>query len=170
MPRVTIRDATRADVPLILALVKELAEYERAPNDAIATADLLERHLFGEGLGRGPTAECWIGEIDGVAQGFALCFANFSTWLGRPGLYLEDLFVRPAARGHGLGKALLIHCARIAKARGAGRFEWAVLDWNEPAIEFYRAQGATPMTEWTIWRMTRPRLEALAAERSPADA
>ncbi len=169
MTRITVRDAVPADIPLILALIKELAEYERAPHAAVATKELLERHLFGKGLGRGPVAESWIGEIDGVPQGFALCFANFSTWMGKPGLYLEDLFVRPSARGSGLGKALLVHCARVAKERGAGRFEWAVLDWNTPAIEFYRACGARPMDEWTVWRMDAAAIESLAATRTRAD-
>jgi GNAT superfamily N-acetyltransferase len=104
-----------------------------------------------------------IGEIDGVAQGFALFFNNFSTWKGKPGLYLEDLFVRPSARGHGLGKALLTHLAKIAVARGCARMEWAVLDWNTPAIEFYKAAGAKPMDEWTTFRLTGDGLAAAAS-------
>jgi GNAT superfamily N-acetyltransferase len=147
---ITIRPATRADLPLILRLIKDLAEYERDPGAVVATEALLERHLFGDA----PVAFCVIGELDGQPQGFALYFFNFSTWLGRPGLYLEDLFVRPAARGRGLGKALLLHLARIARERGCGRMEWAVLDWNKPAIEFYEAMGARPLSEWTIYRLT----------------
>jgi GNAT superfamily N-acetyltransferase len=139
---------------LILSLICELAEYERAPDAVVATEDLLRRHLFGDGIGRGPVAECVIGEIDGVPQGFALFFHNVSTWLGKPGLYLEDLFVRPAARGRGLGKALFRHVARCAAERGCGRLEWAVLDWNEPAIGFYRKLGAVAMDEWTVYRLT----------------
>lgn len=159
-----IRPATRADVPLILSLIRELAEYERDPGAAVATPELIERHLFGEGLaGRGRVAECVIGEIGGRPEGFALFFHNFSTWLGRPGLYLEDLFVRPAARGKGLGKALFTHLARIATERGCGRMEWAVLDWNEPAIGFYRSLGAAPMSEWTVFRLAGPALKAAGA-------
>ena len=151
---IRIRPAVRTDVPLILSLIRELAEYERDPGAVVATEALLERHLFGEGLGRGPVAECVIGEVDGEPQGFALFFHNFSTWLGRPGLYLEDLFVRPAARGRGLGKALLSHLAALAVERGCGRFEWWVLDWNEPAIGFYKSMGAVPMSEWTVFRLS----------------
>lgn len=160
--RVAIRSAVRGDVPLILALIRELAEYERAPEQAVATPELITRHLFGEGLGRGPTAECVIGEVDGRAEGMALFFHNFSTWLGKPGVYLEDLFVRPRARGCGLGKALLVHVAKIARDRGCGRFEWAVLDWNEPAIGFYKSLGAVAMDEWTIYRVSGEALERLA--------
>jgi GNAT superfamily N-acetyltransferase len=158
-----IRPATPHDLPLILALIKELADYERAPEQAVATADSLHQHLFGRGLGRGPTAECLIGELDGAPQGLALFFHNFSTWLGKPGVYLEDLFVRPAARSHGLGKALLAHVARIAVDRGCDRFEWSVLDWNTPAIDFYKAMGAKPMDEWTVHRITGEALKQLAA-------
>ncbi len=163
----SIRPATRTDVPLILSLIRELAEYERDPGAVVATPELIERHLFGEGLpagGRGRVAECVIGEIDGRAEGFALFFHNFSTWLGRPGLYLEDLFVRPAARGKGLGKALFTHLARLAVQRGCGRMEWSVLDWNEPAIGFYKALGAEAMSEWTVFRLTGDRLRRLAED------
>jgi GNAT superfamily N-acetyltransferase len=120
MPRSSIRPATAADLPLILSLIRELAAYEREPDAVEATVESLRVHLFGEGLGRGPTAECVIGELDGTPQGFALFFHNFSTWKGRPGIYLEDLFVRPAARGSGLGKALLTHLAKLTVARGCG--------------------------------------------------
>lgn len=162
-----IRSATRADLPLILSLIRELAEYEREPLAVEATEALLEQHLFGDslpgaGARRGPVAECVIGELDGAPQGFALWFHNFSTWKGRPGLYLEDLFVRPAARGRGLGTALLKHLARIAVERGCARMEWSVLDWNTPAIEFYKAHGAAPMSEWTVFRVSGEGLARLA--------
>jgi GNAT superfamily N-acetyltransferase len=161
-PEIVVRPAVRGDVALILALIRELAEYERAPEEAVATPELITRHLFEQGLGRGPTAECVIGEIDGRAEGMALFFHNFSTWLGKPGVYLEDLFVRPRARGRGLGKALLVHVAKIARERGCGRLEWAVLDWNEPAIGFYKSLGATAMDEWTVYRVSGEGLERLA--------
>jgi GNAT superfamily N-acetyltransferase len=156
------RPAAPADIPLILALIRELADYERAPEQAVATDELLHRHLFGDGLGRGPTAECLIGELDGRPEGFALFFHNFSTWLGKPGLYLEDLFVRPAARGRGLGKALFQRVAAIALERGCPRLEWSVLDWNTPAIGFYTSMGARPMDEWTVYRLTGPALAQAA--------
>lgn len=161
-PTLSIRPATRDDVPLILALIRELADYEKAPQDARATPADIERHLFGEGFGRGPVAECLIGLIDGVPQGFALFFSNFSTWIGRSGIYLEDLFVRPAARGSGLGKALLREIARVALARDCGRMEWSVLDWNTPAIGFYKSLGAVAMDEWTVYRMTGDAIRKLA--------
>ena len=170
MARITVRPATPDDVPLILQLIRDLAEYERDPKAAVATRELILKHLFAQAPGsesRGtqkPLAECLIGEIDGTAQGFAVFFHNYSTWLGRPGLYLEDLFVRPAARGSGLGKALLVELARIAAARGCGRMEWAVLDWNTPAIDFYKALGARPMDEWTTYRMDGAAIAALAVE------
>lgn len=162
---VAVRPATPADVSLILQLIRDLAEYERAAEQVVATEQTLSRHLFGEGFGRGPVAEALIGEIDGVPQGFALYFSNFSTWLARPGIYLEDLFVRPATRGRGLGKALLVELARIALRRGCGRLEWSVLDWNEPAIGFYKALGAVPMNEWTVFRLTGESLERLGRPR-----
>jgi GNAT superfamily N-acetyltransferase len=159
---ISIRPARPDDVGLILSLVRELADYERGLHEVEATEQSLHRHLFGEGLGRGPVAECVIGEIDATAQGFALFFHNFSTWKGKPGLYLEDLFVRPAARGAGLGKALLAHVARLAVERGCARYEWTVLDWNTPAIEFYRGAGAEAMSEWTVYRLHGPALQRLA--------
>ena len=158
MPRasISIRPAAPTDIPLILQLVRELAEYERAPEQAVATPELMRRALFGDpardGRGAG-IAECVIGEIDRIPQGLALWFHNFSTWTGKPGIYLEDLFVRPAARGKGLGKALFLHLAEIARQRGCGRYEWAVLDWNTPAIDFYKSMGANAMDEWTVYRM-----------------
>lgn len=157
MPHLSIRPATPDDVPLILTLIGELAAYERAPEEACATPELMHDALFGAR----PACECVIGEIDGAAQGFALFFHNFSTWKGRRGLYLEDLFVRPAARGSGLGRALLLHLAAIARERRCARMEWAVLDWNEPAIGFYRKLGAVPMSEWTTFRVAGEALERL---------
>lgn len=148
---ISVREATRGDVGLILGLIRELAEYEREPQAVVATEALIATALFGDGA-RGPVCAAVIGEVDGVAQGFALYFTTFSTWVGRPGVYLEDLFVRPAARGCGLGLALFTHVARIAKARG-GRMEWSVLNWNEPAIGFYTRLGARPMSEWTVYRL-----------------
>ena len=158
MPEIEIRPATPTDIPLILSLIRELAEYERDPAAAVATPDLLQKHLFGHD----PIAHCVIGELDSAAQGFALYFFNFSTWLGRPGLYLEDLFVRPAFRGQGLGKALFLHLARLAHERGCGRMEWAVLDWNTSAIDFYKSLSAAPMSEWTTYRLTTDALAKLA--------
>ncbi len=166
--RVVIRAAAASDVPLILRFIRELAEYEREPQAVVATEESLRRHLFGEGLSPhrapGPTAECVIGEVDGEPQGFAVYFHNFSTWKGRPGMYLEDLYVTPRARGAGLGKALLQHVARVAVERGCPRLEWAVLDWNEPAIGFYKKLGATPMDEWTIFRVTGDALARLGGD------
>ena len=155
-----LRPATVADVALVLAFIRDLAEYERLAHEVVATEPLLRETLFGER----PGAEVVIAELDGEPVGFALFFHNFSTFLGRPGLYLEDLFVRPAARGHGVGRALLARLAAIAVARGCGRFEWAVLDWNEPAIGFYRRLGAVPLDDWTVQRVTGEALHRLAAE------
>lgn len=157
---ITIRPAAPADIPLILSLIRELAEYEKAPEQAVATPEQMHTALFGPR----PAAECVIGEIDGSPEGLALFFTNFSTWLGKPGIYLEDLFVRPTARGRGLGRALLSHVAKTAVDRGCGRFEWAVLDWNEPAIGFYKAAGAEPMSEWTVYRLTGEPLRRLASD------
>ena len=154
-----IRPATPDDVPLILQLVRELADYEHSPDQVVATEASLQQHLFGQGFGRGPVAEAIIGELDGRAEGFALFFANFSTWLASSGIYLEDLFVRPAARGRGLGKALLTRVAQIAVQRGCGRVEWSVLSWNKLAIGFYDGLGAKAMSEWTVYRLAG---EALA--------
>lgn len=169
MPTLSLRPATPADIPLILDLVRELAEYEREPDAAVATAAQMHRALFADPRAPAPEggpgagiAECVIGEVDAVPQGFALFFHNFSTWTGRPGIYLEDLFVRPQARGVGLGKALLKHLARLAVARGCGRFQWSVLDWNTPAIDFYKSLGAEPMDEWTVYRVHEDALLRLA--------
>jgi len=153
-----IRPATAADVPIILELIRALATYERAPNEVTATADGLNEVLFGEK----PAAEVLLAFENETAVGFAVFFHNFSTWLGRPGLYLEDLFVRPEDRGKGFGRALLIHLAKIARDRGCGRMEWAVLDWNEPAIQFYRKLGAKSMDEWTVFRLKRDGIAKLA--------
>jgi GNAT superfamily N-acetyltransferase len=154
----SIRPAQKSDVPAILQLIRDLAEYERAPNEAVATAENLEEALFGER----PAAEVLLGEENGEPVCFALFFYNFSTWLGRRGLYLEDLFVRPDVRGKGYGRALLVRLAQIAREQGCGRMEWAVLDWNEPAIQFYRKLGARPNEEWTIFRLTRDGIASLA--------
>lgn len=153
-----IRIAERRDVPVILGLIRELADYERAPEEAVATEDQLRENLFGAH----PAAEVLIGEEAGEPVCFALFFHNFSTWMGRRGLYLEDLFVRPEVRGRGYGRALLVRLAQVAHERGCGRMEWAVLDWNEPAIKFYRSLGAAPNEEWTIFRLTRDKIEKLA--------
>lgn len=153
-----IRPATIDDVPIILRLIRELAEYERAPNEVVATEAGLREVLFGER----PSAEVLLALEKAEAIGFAVFFHNFSTWLGRPGLYLEDLFVRPNERGKGYGRALLVHLAKIARERGCGRMEWAVLDWNEPAIQFYRKLGAAPNDEWTVFRLTEGGIAKLA--------
>ena len=155
---IAIRSAVPADSALILRLVRELAEYERAPEAVEATEATLRDALFGES----PAAEAVIAELDGAPAGFALFFYNFSTWTGKRGLYLEDLYVTPPARGAGIGAALLRHLAGIAVARDCGRFEWAVLDWNEPAIAFYRRMGAVGMDEWRVQRVTGDALRRLA--------
>jgi GNAT superfamily N-acetyltransferase len=155
-----IRTATPDDLPIILKLIHELAAYERAPDEVVATPESLEEVLFGPN----PAAEVLLGEEAGEPVCFAVFFHNFSTWLGRRGLYLEDLFVRPALRGKGYGRALLVRLAQIARERDCGRMEWAVLDWNEPAIEFYRKLGARPNDEWTIFRLTREGIAHLAQE------
>ncbi len=158
-PLVSIRPATVDDVPLIAQLIRELAEYERLADAAVATEDGLREQLFGER----PAAEVLIAEADGEPVGFALFFHTFSTFLGKRGLYLEDLFVRPDFRGLGLGKHLMAALARIAVRRDCGRFEWSVLDWNAPSIAFYRKLGATGMDEWTVQRLEGDALHALAS-------
>jgi GNAT superfamily N-acetyltransferase len=145
-----IREATPADVPVILALIGELASFERAAEKVLATEADLRAGLFGDS----PAAACHVAELAGEVVGFALWFRNFSTWLAKPGIYLEDLYVKPEARGHGLGKGLLMALVAIARERDYGRVEWSVLDWNELAIGFYRSLGATPNDEWTVWRLT----------------
>lgn len=154
----TIRPATESDVPVILELIRALATYERAPDEVIATEQSLNEVLFG----KKPAAEVLLAFENDRAVGFAVFFHNFSTWLGRPGLYLEDLFVRPEDRGKGYGRALLIRLAKVARDRSCGRMEWAVLDWNEPAINFYRKLGAKPMHEWTVFRLTPEDIAELA--------
>ena len=157
-PEIALRAATPADIPQILDFIRGLAEYEKLAHEAVATPALLETHLFGER----PAAEVVIAEADGVPAGFALFFHSFSTFLGQPGLYLEDLFVLPGHRGFGIGRRLMVHLAQLAVTRGCGRFEWSVLDWNEPAIRLYRSLGAVGLDEWTVQRVTGDALQALA--------
>jgi GNAT superfamily N-acetyltransferase len=156
----TIRAATPDDVPLILAFIRELAAYEKLAHEVVATEEGLAATLFGPQ----PRAEVVIAEVDGVAAGFALFFHNYSTFLGRPGIFLEDLFVRRDARARGAGRALLARLAALAEERGCGRLEWAVLDWNENATGFYGKLGATPMSDWTVYRLAGEALENLAGE------
>lgn len=153
-----LRAAAPRDIPLVRELIEGLAEYERLRHECVATDALLEQALFGPR----PYAEVVIAEWNAEPAGFALFFHNFSTFLARPGIYLEDLYVRPEHRGHGVGKALLQHLAALALQRGCGRLEWSVLDWNEDAIGFYRKLGATPQDEWTVYRVTGDALQQLA--------
>ena len=157
-----LRPATPADVPVILQLVRALAEYERAPDAVVATEQDFLRH----GFGPAPRFSVLLAEQDGEVAGFALWFFTFSTWLGRPGLFLEDLFVRPQLRGRGIGKALMLELARNAVREGCGRFEWNVLDWNQPSIDFYRSLGARELDEWVGCRLEGDALRALAARKS----
>jgi GNAT superfamily N-acetyltransferase len=159
MTEIGIRPASEEDVPLILSFIKELAEYERLSHEVSATEDLLRFHLFGERR----EAEVVIGQHADEPAGFALFFHNFSTFLGRPGIYLEDLYVKPAFRGNGIGRAMLVYLAGLAKERDCGRLEWSVLDWNEPAIGLYRGVGAVPMDDWTVYRVAGEALQKLAA-------
>lgn len=156
---ISIRPAVRADAPLIFRFICDLADYEKLRHEVRADAETLAEQLFGAR----PYAEVLIAEDDGSPVGFALFFHNFSTFEGRPGIYLEDLFVDPAARGKGVGKALLARLAALALERDCARLEWWVLDWNEPAINFYRSLGARPMDEWTVNRVDGEALKALAA-------
>ncbi len=158
-PRLQLRIGTEADTELILELITALAHYEKLAHEVTATAETLRQSLFGSRQ----VAEVVIAEYDGEAGGFALFFHNFSTFLGKSGIYLEDLFVKPDIRGKGVGKELLSCLARIAIDRGCGRFEWSVLDWNEPAIRFYKNLGAQPMDGWTVFRVTGEALTQLAA-------
>lgn len=153
-----IEKANEEHLPLILSFIKELAEYERLSNEVVADEQSLREALFGQR----PAAEVVISYYEDRAVGFALFFHNFSTFLSRRGLYLEDLYVKPEARGKGIGRALLTHLARLARERNCGRFEWAVLDWNEPAINFYKSLGALPLNDWTIFRLTGKALQRLA--------
>lgn len=157
-----IRAAVRGDVPILLALIRGLAEYEKLSHLVAADEAQLERELFATAS----NVEAVLGFAGGVAVGFAVYFHNFSTFLGRRGLYLEDLFVLPAHRGRGYGRALLLHVARVAHERGCGRFEWMALDWNEPAIRFYKALGAVQMPEWRLFRVAGEALEKLGGNSS----
>jgi GNAT superfamily N-acetyltransferase len=159
--RFLIRPATRADVGELLRLIRELAIYEKLEHMAVGTPEALERHLFGER----PACEALVAEVGGRAVGFALYFTTFSTFLCKPGIYLEDVFVEPAHRGSGIGKALLARLAALVVERGGGRFEWRVLDWNEPSIRFYESLGAAILREWLLARLTGPELERLARLR-----
>lgn len=162
MSEIRIRVAAEADVPEILAMIRGLAEYEKLTQAVTATEDELRRTLFGDR----PGAEVLLGYLDGACAGFSLFFPNYSTFLAKPGLYLEDLFVKPEYRGRGVGLALLQQLAKIAVERVYGRVEWSVLDWNDPAIGFYRKLGAVPLDEWTMFRLTGDAIGALA--RRPA--
>lgn len=162
---IEIRPARLDDAPLILGFIRELAVFERAEDQVVATEAAIRQTLFGEGA----RAHALICRIDGVDCGFAVYFFNYSTWQGRPGLYLEDLYVSPAQRGAGAGKAMLQHLARIAVAENCGRFEWSVLDWNAPAIAFYRSIGAQPLDEWVRYRLTGQALADLAGIAPRAD-
>ena len=158
MTQIEIRAATPKDVPLILTFLNELATYEKLAHEVVATERDMHAALFGER----PVVETVIASLDGQAVGYALFFPTFSTFLGKPGLYLEDLYVRPAARGFGVGRKLLEHLARLTVERGWRRLEWSVLDWNEPSIGFYKKLGARPMDEWTVFRLAGEKLNALA--------
>ena len=153
-----IRPAAEADVPLILTFIRELADFERLSHEVVATEEALRDALFGERR----FAEVLLGYLGDDPAGFALFLHNFSTFLGKPGIYLEDLYVRPEFRGAGVGRALLVHLARLARERGCGRLEWSVLDWNEPAIGFYKGIGASPVSGWTVYRLSGEALEKLA--------
>ena len=155
-----IAPAVENDVPIILGFIRKLAEYEKLSHLVVATEENIREHVFGAN----PVAEVLLAYWDGEPVGFALYFRNFSTFLGQTGIYLEDLFVEPAQRGKGIGKALLARLAKIALERGYGRVEWAVLDWNTPSIEFYRSLGAVPLDEWTVYRLTGDALARLAAK------
>jgi len=160
-PKTVLRFATADDAGLILDFIRQLANYEKLVDEVVTDEDQLRQSLFG----KRQVAEVVIASYDGEPAGFALFFHNFSTFLGRPGIYLEDLFVIPALRGHGIGKILLSYLARLSVERGCGRLEWWVLDWNEPAIRFYKRLGAKPMDEWTVFRLTGEALEELAKGR-----
>jgi len=158
--KVNLRLATQQDVPVILAFIQGLAEYEKLSDQVVATEEKLQQTLFGDKA----YAEVVIAEYDNKAAGFALFFHNYSTFLAKPGIYLEDLFVLPECRGKGLGRLLLSYLAKLAVERNCGRLEWSVLDWNQPAIDFYQAQGATMLNDWRINRVTGEQLQQLAAK------
>lgn len=155
----TFRLAEPKDTPLILEFIRALAAYEKLAHEVVADEATLARHLFGDRS----SAQCLIAEVHGSPAGFAIFFHNFSTFLGRPGLYIEDIFVKPEFRAMGLGRSFFRELARLAQKRDCGRMEWWVLDWNEPAIAFYKKMGARPMDEWTVQRLTRAEIDALAA-------
>jgi GNAT superfamily N-acetyltransferase len=158
MNELKIRNSTKEDVPLILQFIKEIADYEKLAHEVITTEKILTESLFGERK----SAEVVIGEFEGQPVGYAIFFHNFSTFLGKKGLYLEDLFVRPQFRGKGFGKKLLLHLVQIAQDRNCGRMEWSVLDWNTPAIEFYNSLGAKPMDGWTVYRLDEKAMTKLS--------
>lgn len=162
-PSFALREARPEDVPAIVGLIRELAEYERQPRDCHADPTLLREHLFGSKR----FCEAVMADAGGITCGFALFFHNYSTWLTRPGLYLEDLYVKPEFRARGVGRALLVKLAEIAVARGCGRMEWSVLKWNEPAIGFYLKLGAIPMEEWQVYRLEGKPLSALGSGTAP---
>lgn len=161
VPGLLLRPATAADAGLILRFIIELAVYEKEPDAVVTDQAGIAASLFGEGA----TASALVAELDGEPVGYAVWFANYSTWLGRNGLYLEDLYVTPAVRGRGVGKAILRHLAALAVAAGCGRMEWSVLDWNRPAITFYESVGARPQSEWTVYRLAGDALGRFAAGR-----
>jgi len=160
-----IRPATVDDVPLVLRFIKDLAGYEKLPHEVTATEELLRQNLFTERK----TAEVLLASEGENYVGFAVFFHNFSTFVGKPGIYLEDVFIRPEFRGRGYGKALMIYIARLAKERGCGRFEFSVLDWNKPSLTFYHSLGAVPMNEWTVQRMVGDSIDALARQKLPGE-
>ncbi len=160
--KLVIREATKKDVPLILSLIKELAVYEKLLHEVVATEDQLTEMLFGQKK----YAEVLIANYDNENAGFALFFHNFSTFLGKPGIYLEDLYVKPQLRGKGIGKSLLLSLVKLAKERNCGRVEWAVLNWNEPSIKFYESLGAKPMNQWTVYRLSEDEINSLNESKS----
>jgi len=159
--KLVIRKAKQTDVSLILSMIKELAEYEKLSKEVIANEKMFKENLFG----KRKFAEVFIAEYNGEDAGFALFFHNFSTFVGKPGIHLEDIFVRPHLRSKGIGKALLLEIVKLAKKRGCGRIEWAVLDWNEPSINFYKKLGAVPMNDWTVFRLTEEQIDKLSDQK-----
>lgn len=160
--KLVIREATKKDVPLILSLIKELAVYEKLLHEVVATEDQLTEMLFGQKK----YAEVLIANYDNENAGFALFFHNFSTFLGKPGIYLEDIYVKPQLRGKGIGKSLLLSLVKLAKERNCGRVEWAVLNWNEPSIKFYKSLSAKPMNQWTVYRLSEDEINSLNESKS----
>jgi GNAT superfamily N-acetyltransferase len=163
---IAIRKAVAGDIPIILRFIRELATYEKLLDEVEANEDRLTRTLFPAGGGP-PVAHVLIGELDGRPQGFAVYFFNYSTFLAKEGIYLEDLFVMPDCRGNGLGRALLLYLAALAVSRGCGRMDWSVLDWNSPSIEFYRGLGAVPLGDWTTFRLTAAALDKFGRQGNP---